>query len=74
MRSSLMGAGTLALQVSFVYTHHFYYYRPIQHMIVPRVTQENTNVEMLEYLNYRTWVQYKSKTGGYELRPPVSNA
>ena len=43
-----MGAGTLALQVSFVYTHHLYYYRPIQHMIVPRVTQENTNVETLE--------------------------
>ena len=70
-----MGAGTLAPQVSFVYTHHLYYYCPIQHMTVPRVTQENTNVETLEKLNYRTWVQYKSnKTRGYELRPPVSNA
>ena len=29
-----MGAGTLALRVSFVYTHHLYYYRSIQHMIV----------------------------------------
>ena len=69
-----MGAGTLALQVSFVYTHHLYYYCPIQHMTVPRVTQENANVETLEKLNYRTWVQYKSETGGYELRLPVSNA
>ena len=62
-------------------------------MTVPRATQENTNVEALEFppypgdaqkvyvcsdfsfeLNYRTWVQYKSKTGGYELRPTVSNA
>ena len=53
-----MGVGTLALQVSFVYTHHLYYYCPIEHMTVPRVTQENTNVEILETLNtergYRT--------------------
>ena len=68
-----MGAGFLVLQVSFVYTHHLYYCS-IQHMTVPRVTQENTNVETLEKLNYRTWVQYKSKTEGYELRPPVSSA
>ena len=37
-----MGAGTLALQVSFVYIHHLYYDRPLQHMAVPRVIQENT--------------------------------
>ena len=39
---SWMGAGTLALQVSFVHTHHLYYYCSWQLMAVPRVTQENT--------------------------------
>ena len=67
-----MGAGTLALQVSFVYTHHLYYYCPIQHMTVPRVTQENTNVETLDLtLNVGT---VQANPGGYEIRPPGSNA
>ena len=43
MRWSLMGAGTLALQVSFVYTHNLYYYRPLQHMAVPRVIHTHTH-------------------------------
>ena len=31
-----MGAGTLSLQVYLVYTHYLYYYRPRQHMTMPR--------------------------------------
>ena len=66
-----MGTGTLALQVSFVYTHHLYYYRFIQHMIVQWVTQENTNLQQPTQLNVGT---VQANTERYELRPPVSNA
>ena len=50
-----MGAGALALQVELVYTHYLYYYRPRQHMIVPRVIQYNTQQE--RHWKTNTWVQ-----------------
>ena len=64
----LMGAGTLVLQVSFVYTHHICYYRTLQHMAVPRVIHTHTPITSTE----RGSVQ--ANPGGYELRPSVSNA
>ena len=42
-----MGTDTLALQVAFVYTHHLYYYRSIQHMTVLRVVHTHTPITNL---------------------------
>ena len=47
-----------------------YYYRPVQHMTLPRVIQYNT----YKTENIRMWVKHMTKTGEYELRSPVSNA
>ena len=46
-----MGAGNLSLQVYLVYTHYLYYYRPRQHMTVPRKLPTNTREE--RYTIYR---------------------
>ena len=50
-----MGAGALSLQIYLVCTHYLYYYRPRQHMTVPRKVpvhiQERNNIYYNTHLN-----------------------
>ena len=53
-----------------------YYSRPIQHIAVPRVIQYNTYYTDILRPLIDTEREYRNltNTGGYELRPPMSNA
>ena len=64
-----MGAGTLSLQVYLVYTHYLYYWRPGQHMTVPRKIPTNARDTHTCTLTLNVGIVHKTRQGGINFVP-----